>query len=95
MVTSLDDDPQNPQIGTLRSALQARGRRMIVFAVAGRIDLKGELDITNGNVTILGQSAPGDGICVSGYPVVVEADNVIIRFMRFRMGTCMGKKVMH
>lgn len=92
VVTSLDDDPQNPQIGTLRSALQARGRRMIVFAVAGRIDLKGELDITNGNVTILGQSAPGDGICVSGYPVVVEADNVIIRFMRFRMGDLHGKE---
>ncbi len=85
-VTSLEDDPLDVKVGTLRYALQAKGRRIIIFNVAGRIDLTTELRISSGNVTILGQSAPGDGICISGSPLVVQADNVIIRFMRFRMG---------
>ena len=91
-VTSLEDDAQNPQSGTLRYALKAAGRRIIVFTVAGRIELKASLEIKSGNVTILGQSAPGDGICISNYPVIVQADNVIIRFMRFRMGDLKGKE---
>ncbi|MGM9836869.1 MAG: polysaccharide lyase family 1 protein [Paludibacteraceae bacterium] len=90
MVTSLEDNPTDVKIGTLRSAVQATGRRIIIFAVSGRIDLQGELTIRNGNVSILGQSSPGDGICISGYPVVVNADNVVIRFMRFRMGDLHG-----
>ena len=85
-VTSLEDDPLDVKVGTLRYAIQAKGRRIIVFKVAGRVDLVSDLRVESGNVTILGQSAPGDGICVSGCPVVVKADNVIIRFMRFRMG---------
>ena len=91
-VTSLEDDPVSPKIGTLRYAINQPGRRMIIFNVAGRIDLVTDLDIRNGNVSILGQSAPGDGICISGCPVVVKADNVIIRFMRFRMGDLKGKE---
>ena len=86
VVNTLEDDLTDPKIGMLRYALEATGRRMILFNVAGRIDLKGELSIRSGNVTILGQSAPGDGICISGYPLVVRANNVIIRFMRFRLG---------
>jgi len=99
-VTSLEDDAN--EAGTLRYALKQSTTRMILFKVAGQINLKSELRIKNGNVTIAGQSAPGDGICIAGYPVVVEADNVIIRFLRFRMGdqskvegdalTCIGRK---
>ena len=92
VVSSLEDDPTNIKVGTLRYALLARGRRIITFSVAGRIDLVTDLEISSGNVTILGQSAPGDGICISGCPVVVKADNVIIRFMRFRMGDLKGKE---
>lgn len=99
-VTSLEDDVNKP--GTLRHAIAQTTARTILFTVSGRIDLKSELTIRRGNVSIFGESAPGNGICISGYPVVIDADNVIIRFLRFRMGdekqvegdalTCIGHK---
>ena len=92
VVNSLEDDVVDPKIGTLRYGIQTTGKRIIVFNVAGRIDLKGDLSIRSGSVTILGQSAPGDGICISGYPLLVRANNVIIRFLRFRMGDLNGRE---
>lgn len=85
-VTSLGDDPVNPAAGTLRHACNQKGVRTIVFDVSGTIQLKAELKLSNGNVTIAGQTAPGDGVCIAGYPFVLAADNVIIRFVRFRLG---------
>lgn len=76
--------------GTLRHALLQKGPRTVVFDVAGTIFLEKNLRIENGDLTIAGQTAPGQGICIARYPVTIQAENVIVRYLRFRVGNECG-----
>ncbi|MDD3320580.1 MAG: polysaccharide lyase [Paludibacter sp.] len=88
-VTSLEDNGP----GTLREACETGGARIIVFNVAGIIRLKSPLSVRAPYVTIAGQTAPGDGICIAGESFWIDTHDVIIRHMRFRRGeTWVGRR---
>lgn len=83
IVTNLNDSG----IGSLRWALEAKGPRTVIFEVSGNIELKSRLNLEDGNLTIAGQTAPGEGITVLNFPIrSMGKNNVIIRFLRFRLG---------
>jgi pectate lyase len=80
-VTNLND--AGP--GSLRDAV-SKGQRTVVFRVSGTIELKKRLIVTQPDITIAGQTAPGDGICLRNYPFAVASRNVIVRYLRSRLG---------
>ena len=82
VVTSLADSGP----GTLREGCEAAGPRIIVFNVAGIIHLKMPIFIEAPYITIAGQTAPGDGICIAGQSVMDDTHDVVIRYVRFRRG---------
>lgn len=88
-VTSLADSGP----GTLREACETGGARIVVFNVSGIIRLTSPLIIRAPYITIAGQTAPGDGVCIAGETVWINTHDVIIRHMRFRRGeTNVGRR---
>lgn len=88
-VTNLNDAGE----GSFRAGVELSGPRTIIFKVSGTIHLKTDLRIRNDDLTIAGQTAPGDGIAIKGSGVVVNADNIIIRYIRFRPGDISGREL--
>jgi len=89
VVTNLNDNGP----GSLRWACEQGGARFVVFNVAGIIRLKTPLIIRAPYITIAGQTAPGDGVCVAGDSVCINTHDVVIRYMRFRRGeTWVGRR---
>jgi hypothetical protein len=89
VVTNLNDDGP----GSFRWACEQGGARIIVFNVAGIIRIKTPVIIRAPYITIAGQTAPGDGVCIAGETVWINTHDVIIRYMRFRRGeTWVGRR---
>lgn len=80
-VTTLSDSGT----GSLRDCV-SQGNRTVVFDVGGWIDLSSNLGITQNNVTVAGQTAPGNGVGVRGRKVSIGGDHVVLRFLRVRRG---------
>jgi pectate lyase len=72
--------------GTLRAALEAAGPRIVVFSTSGIITLNSKLRVNHPFLTVAGQTAPGDGVCIRGDTVEINASDVVIRYLRFRRG---------
>lgn len=81
-VTSLADSGP----GTLREACEAGGARIVVFNIAGEIRLERPIHVVAPYITIAGQTAPGDGVVVTGQSLLIDTHDVIVRYMRFRRG---------
>lgn len=80
IVSNLKDDGA----GSFRKAVTAKGKRIVVFSVAGTIHLDSRLFIKD-DITIEGQTSPG-GICLADFPVSISGNNIIVRYIHFRMG---------
>ena len=91
-VTSLEDGPEE---GTLRYALTlVTGPRIIVFDVGGVITTKSRISVSGQYVTLAGQTAPGKGIVIQGFPLgLTGATDMILRHIRVRPGTVSGQTI--
>jgi hypothetical protein len=81
-VTNLNDSGP----GSFRDAVTASGPRIVVFDVAGQINLTSEVSILNPYLTIAGQTAPGQGVTIAGETVSLDTHDIIVRHLRFRRG---------
>ena len=96
-VTTLEDylpGEEPPIPGSFRAAVVAEGARNVLFRMGGTIRLKADLWIRNPFITIAGQTAPGGGICIRDYQVVLATHDIILRHLRFRSGDATRKEQM-
>ena len=87
-MTNLDD--AGP--GSLRAACEAEGPRIVIFRISGLISLASAIVVQNPFLTIAGQTAPGDGICLRNFPFVVATHDVVVRYLRSRLGDLSGQE---
>jgi len=88
-VINLDDDGA----GSLRFGIErASGPRTIVFDISGNIQLESRLSVKKSHITIAGQTAPGDGITLGGHAFYIDADHIIVRYIRCRFGDTSGEQ---
>ncbi len=96
LVTTLadyDSRREKPIAGSLRAAVESSGARLVLFHVAGYVELKSHLTISQPHITIAGQSAPGDGVCLKNYSLQIKAPDVVVRYLRVRPGDVMGREL--
>lgn len=78
--------------GSLRAACDAPGARIVILGVSGTIELKSDLRIRSPFLTIAGQTAPGDGICLKNFACTISTHDVVVRHLRFRPGDLMRRE---
>lgn len=88
-VTNTNDDGP----GSFREACMAKGPRIVIFRVGGLIDLRTPIAVTEPYITIAGQTAPGDGICLRRSEFKINTHDAIVRFLRSRPGDISGKEM--
>ena len=85
-VTNLNDSGP----GSLRAAVETEGPRTVVFDIGGTIRLASPLRIREPRLTLAGQTAPGGGVTLRGQPLLISADDLVIRYIRSRLGDVDG-----
>ncbi|MDA1273385.1 MAG: pectate lyase [Verrucomicrobia bacterium] len=78
--------------GSFRAACEAVGPRIVVFSVSGTIALKTSLTVRNPYLTISGQTAPGDGVCLRDQAFAIATHDVVVRYLRSRLGDESGRE---
>lgn len=87
-VTNLDD----AGAGSFRAACEAEGPRIVIFRVSGLITLARPIVVKNPFITIAGQTAPGDGICLRNHTFIIATHDVVVRYLRSRLGDLSGQE---
>jgi hypothetical protein len=85
-VTTLEDSGP----GSLRAAIETDGPRTVIFDIGGTITLRSPLRIREPRLTVAGQTAPGGGITLRGQPLVISTDDIVVRYIRSRLGDEQG-----
>jgi len=81
---------EDPIPGSLREAVEAEGPRIVMFAVSGTIELKAPLNIRNPHLTIVGHTAPGEGVQIRNWWFSIYTHDVVMRYLRVRVGDIKG-----
>jgi len=81
---------EEPIPGSLREAVEAEGPRIVMFAVSGTIELKAPLNISNSYLTIVGHTAPGEGVQIRNWWFSISTHDVVMRYLRVRVGDIKG-----